>query len=370
MLRYPAGHVHIFTQLYNYTNEGADVRLAQYIFMGVYLFTLACVLFLVYRPAKVPPYMLVFLVLSKRLHSIYMLRMFNDVFSTLFAVFAIALLQRRRWTLSAIVLSLSVSVKMNSLLYLPGAAVIYLQVLGPIAAFTQTALPFLAVQFGVAVPFLVAGFHKEYLGQAFEFSRVFFYKWTVNWRFVPEETFLSPQFAFTLLAIHAGLLVVFCSKRGYHWMALIKVPQIFSASPSGNGAEFPALVRSLLSASSVERTQRVSRVTPDYVLTTMVTSNLIGILCARSLHYQFYSWFFWTVPFALYKVHAVCGPVVALAIFATQEHAWNVYPSTSESSFCVIFSLAAMIIGIWVHDQRVGAANELQRERLELERKK
>lgn len=361
--------MNIFTHLYDLTNEGSDVRKAQFIFMGVYLLTQASALFLVYRPAKVPPYVLPLLILSKRLHSIYMLRMFNDVFSTLFTIFAIALLQRRRWTLSAVALSVAVSVKMNSLLFLPGAAVIYLQVLGPIGAFVQTAVPFLAVQVGVAIPFLMAGFHQEYFSKAFEFSRVFFYKWTVNWRFVPEDIFLCREFALALLGAHLILLLAFCTKRGYHWMALIKVPQVFSSS-SRKSSELPALIRALLTASSVERSQRISRMTPDFVLTTMATSNLIGILCARSLHYQFYSWFFWTVPFALYKVQSVCGSVVALAIFATQERAWNIYPSTSQSSFCVVFSLAAMIVGIWVHDQRAGAARELEREKLELERKK
>lgn len=345
-----------------------DVRLAQYIFMGVYIYTQAIVMFLVYMPAKVPPYVLPFLVLSKRIHSIYMLRMFNDVFSTLFSIFAVGFLQRHRWSLSAITLSFAVSVKMNALLYLPGAAVIYLQALGPVAAFTQAALPFLAVQIGVAAPFLAAGFHQEYFSKAFEFSRVFFYKWTVNWRFVPEEIFLSPRFATSLLCVHVVLLIAFCTRRGYHWMAPIKVPQIFSTS-AGQSSDFPALIRALLSPSSVERAQRISRITPNYVLTTMTASNLIGILCARSLHYQFYSWFFWTVPFALYKVQGVCGWIVALAVFATQERAWLIYPSTNESSFSVVFSLAVMIIGLWMHSYRVGAARELQREKLEMSKK-
>lgn len=32
----------------------------------------------------------------------------------------------------------------------------------------------------------------------------------------------------------------------------------------------------------------------------LLTSNLIGMLCARSLHYQFHSWYFHQIPLLLY----------------------------------------------------------------------
>lgn len=343
------------------TNGGADLRLAQNLFLMVYAITLASVLFLVYRPAKVPPYVLPLLILSKRIHSIYLLRMFNDAFSTLFTIIAIAFLQRRYWKCSAMAISVAVSVKMNALLFLPGFGIIYLQVLGPVFTIIQTAIPFLLVQVLVALPFLTSGFSKEYVGGAFEFSRVFFYKWTVNWRFVPENIFLSPTFALTLLGVHAVLIAAFCTRRGYHWTSLIKTPKIFASSPSAGNPV--ALINAILFSSPIERTSRLKSMTPDYVLTTVVSSNLIGVLCARSLHYQFYSWFFWTVPFALYKSRSVFGTIPAFAIFAAQEYAWNVYPSTSLSSSLVITSLALMVIGIWIHDQRVGAANEHKAKR-------
>lgn len=329
--------------------------------MGIYLFTLFFVLFFVYRPARVPPYFLVLLVLSKRIHSVYMLRMFNDVISTLFSVFAVAALQRRLWSFSAVILSIAVSVKMNSLLYLPGAALIYLQALGPVGAFVRAAVPFLAVQFAVAVPFISAGYQKEYFSQAFEFSRVFFYKWTVNWRFVPEAIFLSKPFALVLLGAQLLLITAFCVKRGYHWLAPIKVPKIFSAVPPST-SELPALVRALLNPSHIERTQRLARITPEYVLTTLVTSNLIGILCARSLHYQFYSWYFWTIPYVLSKVTPVFGHFFALVAFASQEFAWNTYPSTNTSSAVLVGCNFALVAALYVQGQLDGRARERREE--------
>lgn len=50
---------------------------------------------------------------------------------------------------------------------------------------------------------------RSYIAGAFEFTRQFFYKWTVNWRFVSEETFLSKEFSLGLLAVHLSLLAIF-----------------------------------------------------------------------------------------------------------------------------------------------------------------
>lgn len=54
-----------------------DVRPAQYVFFGVYLVNLILVATIYYK-AKYPQVLLIPLTLSKRLHSIYLLRLFND----------------------------------------------------------------------------------------------------------------------------------------------------------------------------------------------------------------------------------------------------------------------------------------------------
>ena len=44
---------------------------------------------------------------------------------------------------------------------------------------------------------------------------------------------------------------------------------------------------------------------PRFVALSMFTCNLIGILCARSLHYQFYSWYYHSIPLILLYVRGV-----------------------------------------------------------------
>lgn len=69
------------------------------------------------------------------------------------------------------------------------------------------------IQILLAVPFLASPHRSAYLAQAFDLSRQFLYKWTVNFRFVPEEVFLDTRFGLSLLALHISLLVLFGSTR-------------------------------------------------------------------------------------------------------------------------------------------------------------
>ncbi|OUM61409.1 glycosyltransferase family 58 protein, partial [Piromyces sp. E2] len=50
-LVYPAGFVYIFSLLYKITNNGENIRLAQYIFMGLYIATLVVILN-IYKKSK------------------------------------------------------------------------------------------------------------------------------------------------------------------------------------------------------------------------------------------------------------------------------------------------------------------------------
>ena len=80
-------------------------------------------------------------------------------------------------------------------------------------------------------------------------------------------------------------------------------------------------------------------------MTTLLTATIIGMLCARSLHYQFYAYIAWATPFLLWR--AGFHPVVQYALWAAQEWAWNVYPSTPASSATVVGVLAVTVAGVW-----------------------
>lgn len=128
-LVYPAAHVYIYTFLYHLTDEGRDILLGQILFAALYLATLIVVM-ACYRQVGAPPYLFPLLVLSKRLHSIYMLRMFNDGVATFVMWVAIYLFMKRKWTAGVAAWSFGVGIKMTLVLLAPAIAVILLLSVG------------------------------------------------------------------------------------------------------------------------------------------------------------------------------------------------------------------------------------------------
>lgn len=187
-------------------------------------------------------------------------------------------------------------------------------------------MPANRLQVGYGYPFRKRA--PSYFARAFELTREFLYKWTVNWKFVDEATFLSRPFALGLLAAHIGLLAWFATTR---WI-----------KPSQRKArEFLNLIRD----EPRNQDEIARRVTPDFIMTTLLQATAIGMLCARSLHYQFYAYIAWTTPFLLWK--AGFHPITQYAIWFAQEWAWNVYPSTPASSAVVVGTLAVTLLGSW-----------------------
>jgi len=235
---------------------------------------------------QAPPYIFPMLVLSKRLHSIFVLRCFNDCFAVLFLWIAIYAYQRRLFTFGSIMYSWGLGIKMSLLLVLPALGIVLLLVRGVATGLRQAWLMG-QLQIVIALPFLPVNW-AGYLGRAFEFSRQFLFKWTTNWRFVGEEMFLSREFSISLLVGHVTVLAVFALTR---WLA-----------PSGR-SPMDMIARLLHGQEPLgDIQQQLSRrITPQYVLTTVLTSDIIGMLFARSLHYQFYAYLAWATPFLLWR---------------------------------------------------------------------
>lgn len=204
-LVYPAGFLYLFGVLYEWTQQGTNVRQAQVYFLGFYLMTQWLVMMLFLKRIQNMRQQLQvtkdwntksqtihsiwlwrvamgMLCLSKRLHSIYLLRLFNDGPTMMLLYASILLFQCQQWKLGCLLFSLAVSVKMNVLLFAPGLLLLLLQALPDLGSVVQMLLLYCALpQLVLGAPFL-STFPVSYLRKAFELDRVFFYKWTVNWK--------------------------------------------------------------------------------------------------------------------------------------------------------------------------------------------
>jgi len=285
-LVYPAGFLYLFAILRKWANYGTDIGAAQHIFLAMYL-AMQCTVFLLFQKrimdirkeytrqkrALQSPDELSFshriwswrigmsmLCLSKRVHSIFMLRLFNDGPTMLVLYISILLFTRHQWNAGCVIFSLAVSIKMNVLLFAPGLLLILLQV-GPDLQTVAYRLIFGCAlpQILLGAPFLLT-YPVSYIRKAFELDRVFFYKWTVNLKFLPEDVFVSKPLSLILLACHVGGLLYFCVQ----WLKETK-------SKLGR--------RIFLQG---------RRLSAHYITYTLLVSNFVGIAFARTLHYQFY----------------------------------------------------------------------------------
>ena len=271
------------------------------------------------------------LILSKRLHSIFMLRLFNDCFAVFFLWTAIYFFQRRIWTMGSQAYSWGVGVKMSLLLALPAVGIILFLGRGMTGSLKQ-AWMMAQLQIVIALQFLPTNM-AGYFRRAFEFSRVFMFKWTVNWRYVGEDVFLSKGFSISLLIGHATALVLFITTR---WLKPAEKPIWDMVMNALKGKEPLGALQHAVSI----------RVSPNYILTTILTANTIGMLFARSLHYQFYAYIALSTPFLLWR--SGMHPILQYILWAIQEWVWNVYPSTDISSMVVVGILFVTVASVWV----------------------
>lgn len=142
--------------------------------------------------------------------------------------------------------------------------------------------------------------------------------------------FLSRTFAYSLLFAHVCILLFLLQTR---WVR-----------PSSSG--IIDFVRKYTRSRDARADEQVSsHVTPQFVMDAMLGSMVVGLLCARSLHYQFYAYIAWATPYLLWR--AGLGPIWVLGHWAMQEVAWLTYPSTNLSSGVVVFQLFLAILSLW-----------------------
>ncbi|KAJ1070858.1 hypothetical protein K5549_003837 [Capra hircus] len=286
-LVYPAGFVYIFMGLYYATDRGTDIRMAQHIFAVLYLATLLLVFLIYHQTCKVPPFVFFFMCCaSYRVHSIFVLRLFNDPVAMVLLFLSVNLLLAQHWSWGCCCFSLAVSVKMNVLLFAPGLLFLLLKKFG-----LRGALPKLGIcavlQVVLGLPFLLKN-PVGYLSRSFDLGRQFLFRWTVNWRFLPEALFLHRAFHLALLTAHLTVLLLFVLCRWH----------------------------------------------------------------SRSLHYQFYVWYFHTLPYLLWATPARwLTHLLRLLVLGLIELSWNTYPSTSCSSATLHACHAVILLQLWLGPQ-------------------
>ncbi|KAK6260222.1 Glycosyltransferase [Theobroma cacao] len=324
-LVYPAGFLYVYSAIQYVT--GGQVFPAQILFGILYIINLGIVLLIYVKTDVLPWWALSLVSLSKRVHSIFVLRLFNDCFAMTLLHAAMASILYQRWHLGLIIFSAAVSIKMNVLLYAPPLLILMLQAMnisGIISALAGAAL----VQIVLGLPFLVS-YPIEYISQAFNLGRVFIHFWSVNFKFIPEPIFVSKEFAVSLLIAHLVLLAFFAH---YKW-----------CKHEGGLLNFLcSRIRSYFSTSSSSLPKTLKK---EYITTTMFVGNFIGIVCARSLHYQFYSWYFYSLPYLLWRTPF--PTLLRVFLFLGVELCWNVYPSNSCSSVLLLCLHLVILWGLW-----------------------
>lgn len=352
------------------------MRLAQYIFAGIYLLQMCLVLRLYAKSRKVPPYVLVLSALtSYRIHSIYVLRLFNDPVAILLLYASLNLFMDRRWTFGSIFFSLAVGVKMNILLFAPALLLFYLANLGSFRTLLQLTIC-AGIQLLLGAPFLLT-YPWAYLKGSFDLGRVFEHKWTVNFRFLPRELFEWREFHLCLLGLHLLLLLCFCKPCWTFFKSYVRLrqvqdhlePQIARKQvetqkkpkrelqtdeqlSSEQKSFLKAFEKSLQQSTGrkVEQPQQQERLGIHFDQCTQLAllpfflCNFIGVACARSLHYQFYVWYFHSLPYLVWSTPYSLG--VRYLILGIIEYCWNTYPSTNLSSAALHLCHLALLVGV------------------------
>lgn len=75
----------------------------------------------------------------------------------------------------------------------------------------------------------------------------------------------------------------------------------------------------------------------------MFAANFIGIMYSRSLHYQFYIWYYHTLPYIAWCTDY--KTVIKLTILGIIELCWNIYPSTIFSSISLHICHLLLLLG-------------------------
>lgn len=393
-LVYPAGHYWIFKFLRDLTINWKDndnaygverISEGQEVFRVLYLVTLVLSFLICLASGSVYPALTGLLACSYRLHSIYVLRLFNDCFTTFLVLLSILMLVAIKLISDVIIdegkrnnleeefitddasnfsllisfgvmflYSAAVSVKMNALLYLPAVLIVlcWLNYSGKMFFLRIISLVAfgIAEQFLIGLPFIQQDM-KAYFSTAMNFKRKFMYIWSINWQFIEEDVFNSDMFATSLLILHVMTLYIFIDKK---WISPIK-------KANGNNKGTISLVLQMIKDKiKGEKVITMPELTLEHMIYILTTCNYMGCLFARSLHYQFLSWYHWSIPvmlsYGLKTKNAkdttkikVIKVVLGFVWYGLHEFCWNVYMPKWWSSLLLTGLNTLLLVLVYVN---------------------
>ncbi|ETO05694.1 hypothetical protein RFI_31701 [Reticulomyxa filosa] len=386
-LVYPAGFVYIYSCLHELCNKGTNILCGQYVFVvlhALFIGTFFSILWVASKRSNAKSYLplwtLAMTMISRRIHSIFVLRLFNDCFAVFFNYVSILFLvhilsdeHKSRshlwWSCVSILHSVAVSVKMNILLYSPAIGLYLVEYLGVYGAFIQVVLCVL-VQILLGFPFLIS-FPQSYIFRAFNLSKDFEYKWTVNFKFINEQMFLDKRFGHALLLLLLLTLFVCANwiwsryKCGmehglkgfleYHFYPMDEV-----ALKIQQKKRQEKNLSQMLTEEGVKHTLKKENHYENkglYALDCLFLCNFIGIVFAKSLHYQFYVWYFHTLPYLCWRSD-LWLIFKWLWIFII-EIVWNIFPSNAYTSLTlwglhICLLLAVVSFQNWIITKKNG----------------
>ena len=125
-----SGFLYVYAALYWATDSGKNILLGQYIFAVLYVLVVGLVARIYQRSGAVPNWVVLLICVSRRVHSIFVLRLFNDGVAMLLFYVAMLLLIERRYFLANAWFSLAVGIKMNILLFAPAWGLVLIRAKG------------------------------------------------------------------------------------------------------------------------------------------------------------------------------------------------------------------------------------------------
>lgn len=340
-LVYPAGHVYHFLLVYLLSFKGT-------VWMGRIIYSFLSILlnFLIFQIYdEILPeesrWIKIFQALSQPLLKIVIDRLFNDIFVMLYLYAAVLFLlktQKYAFLLSTLCFSVALSTKFNVLLFLPGFLYVFAKSKGALFMFCQ--LVFIVFfQILAGLPFILH-YPENYFQKAYDLSREFLYSQTMNWQMIPEHIFHDPIFHKSLLIAHLLLLLAFL---------------IFKWEKPTSLQHF--IVKMRLDDWAITGNTRL--LDKKCIARVLFICNLIGILCARSLHYQFLVWYFSTMPFLVWQTKL--PSFIKVVYMLSFSYGWSYQRTAFKSCFLLGFHVSLLILLAFYDKKDVNTRENLEK---------